>query len=283
MSDDSGYETTDYINSLKNANTIRKTLSDINIFTRWIRDYNDIRTNGKSLIRTVWLNNSLHFGLRSREEHSTIRWGDLQMKSTTDGLQYLEHAERVTKTRTGAYVRETRAFQAKMFADPGNTRCPVEVYKQYIKHRPEDMLEDESPFYLGISRNIKDDIWYSRQPMGKNTLYDFVKVMCEEAGIQGRKTNHSARKTTLHDENMNEIVEMPDDEDEVLMSASQEAELDVVLKDITNFEKTVTDKPNPAQMSNDMPEIIHDNYKERAVQMFAGATITGNVTINFQA
>lgn len=52
----------------------------------------------------------------------------------------------------------------------GRDRCPVAVYKQYIKFRPEDMLEDESPFNSGISRNIKDDIWYSRQPMG-NILY----------------------------------------------------------------------------------------------------------------
>lgn len=40
-------------------------------------------------------------------------------------------------------------------------------------------------------------------------------------------------KSSKHDENMNEIVEMPVDEDEVSMSASQEAELElyVVLKD----------------------------------------------------
>ena len=82
---------------------------------------------------------------------------------------------------------------------------------------------------------------------------------------------------------MNEIVEMPDGEDEMLMSASQEAELDVILKDITNFDKIVTDKLNPAQMSNDIPEIIYDNYKGRAVQMFARATITGKGTINFPA
>ncbi|CAC5410304.1 unnamed protein product [Mytilus coruscus] len=162
MADNSGDETT-YINSLKNANTIRKTLSDINILTQWIRGNDDIRsledipvmeldkilarffmkittddgspyepTNGKSLIRTVWMNNSLHFGLRSREEHSTPRWGDLQMKSTTDGLQYLEHTEKVTNTRTGTNVRETRAFQAKMFADPGTYTFVYHNYNDNI-------------------------------------------------------------------------------------------------------------------------------------------------------
>jgi hypothetical protein len=31
----------------------------------------------------------------------------------------------------------------------------------------------------------------------------------------------------------------------------------------------------------EMPAIINDSYKERPIQMLAGATFTGNVTINF--
>lgn len=77
--------------------------------------------NPRSLIHTIWLNNSLplHFGLRSREEHVQLRWGDLELKKTTKGEEYLEHTERVTKTRTGM-ARDVRPFGAKMFADPGN-------------------------------------------------------------------------------------------------------------------------------------------------------------------
>lgn len=75
--------------------------------------------NPRSLIHTIWLNNSLHFGLRSREEHVQLRWGDLELKKTTKGEEYLEHTERVTKTRTGM-TRDVRPFGAKMFADLGN-------------------------------------------------------------------------------------------------------------------------------------------------------------------
>ncbi|XP_076091544.1 uncharacterized protein KIAA1958-like [Mytilus galloprovincialis] len=118
--------------------------------------------NPQSLVRTVWMNNTLHFGLRSREEHTTLRWGDIQMKETTDGQQYLEHTERITKTRNGANS-DTRAFQAKMFADTGNPRCPIQTYEQFLRRRPEDMVADDCPFYLEFSRQIKDDgVWFSR-------------------------------------------------------------------------------------------------------------------------
>lgn len=49
----------------------------------------------------------------------TAQMGDLELKKTTKGEEYLEHTERVTKTRTGM-TRDVRPFGAKMFADPGN-------------------------------------------------------------------------------------------------------------------------------------------------------------------
>lgn len=79
----------------------------------------------------------------------------------------------------------------------GNLRCPVQSYKEYSRHRPVQMTDPESPFYQRLCRNIKDDVWYINQAMGKNTLSKFVKTMCDKAGVEGRKTNHSARKTTV--------------------------------------------------------------------------------------
>ena len=47
------------------------------------------------------------------------------------------------------------------------------------------MLAEESPFNIGINKKSKGDAWYMSQPIGKNTLGNFVKAMCEEAGIKG--------------------------------------------------------------------------------------------------
>ena len=70
------------------------------------------------------------------------------------------------------------------------------AYKEFARRRPEQMNNPESPFYVRVSRH-PEKAWYVNQPMGNNTTGNTVKVMCEAGGIQGRKVNHSARKTAI--------------------------------------------------------------------------------------
>eukprot|EP00105_Crassostrea_gigas_P032800 XP_011455947.1 PREDICTED: uncharacterized protein LOC105348291 isoform X1 [Crassostrea gigas] len=149
----------------------------------------------KSLINVLYLNNTMHFGMRSRAEHVSLRWNGVQQKVTSTGEEYLEYRERSTKTRTGV-TSESRSFAPKMFENRDNPRCPVLAYKEFARRRPEQMNNPESPFYLGVSRH-PEKAWYVNQPMGKNTIGNIVKVMCEAGGMQGRKVNHSARKTAI--------------------------------------------------------------------------------------
>ena len=59
------------------------------------------------------------------------------------------------------------------------------------------MRVPDSKFYVGINKTGKGDSWFVNQAMGKNTIGAIVKNMCQEAGIQGRNVNHSARKTAI--------------------------------------------------------------------------------------
>ena len=59
-------------------------------------------SNGESLINTLWLGNSLHFGLRGCGEHRQMCWGDVQLMKDTDRTEYLRFSERQTKTRSAA-------------------------------------------------------------------------------------------------------------------------------------------------------------------------------------
>lgn len=92
----------------------------------------------KSLINVLYLNNTMHFGMRSRAEHVGLRWGDVQQKVTSTGEEYLEYRERSTKTRTGV-TSESRSFAPKMFENRDNPRCPVLAYKEFARRRPEQM------------------------------------------------------------------------------------------------------------------------------------------------
>ncbi|CAB3994971.1 Hypothetical predicted protein [Paramuricea clavata] len=96
--------------------------------------------NPESLLNTLWLNNTMHFGLRSCKEHRDMCWGDVKLKQTVDGEEFLGFNERQIKTRTGSDCRDVRKMTPKMFATDGPERDPVIVYTLYS---PEKISENE--------------------------------------------------------------------------------------------------------------------------------------------
>ena len=60
------------------------------------------------------------------------------------------------------------------------------------------MCEDDSPFYLTTNpKYASSGVWYRRQPMGVNKLATIMKVLSTKGGLQGRKTNHTARESSV--------------------------------------------------------------------------------------
>lgn len=103
----------------------------------------------QAIINTLWLNSTIHFGLRGGKEQRELRWGDVKLKQTPDGKEYLEYSvERQTKTRTGSDPRITRQIKPRMYSAPDlpAERDPVRVYKLYASKCPESTLTDDSPF-----------------------------------------------------------------------------------------------------------------------------------------
>lgn len=143
--------------------------------------------------------------MRGCREHHDLRWGDIQLLQTTDGKQYLQYHERQTKTRPGGDPRNIRDMPPTMWSLPGSERDPVAVYQLYKSKRPDSMLSNEHPFYLGINhcRNAvhqASKMWFKAQPLGINKINVIMKTMFKDAGLQegGQKVaNHSGRKTMI--------------------------------------------------------------------------------------
>ena len=157
----------------------------------------------EALQRTLWWHMTMLFGHRGRDESRQLKWGDVQLKTDTTGDEYLEFNERLTKTRDGGAVSGSRAFNPKAFANTGDPqRCPVQAYKLFGAHRPAKMHQDDSPFFLAVNHcwspdEATESQWYKNAPMGKNKISEMLKTACESAGISGKRTNHSARKTCV--------------------------------------------------------------------------------------
>lgn len=106
--------------------------------------------NPRALQNSMWFICTNFFGMRTGTEVHSLCWGDVKLMSDDDGSEYLMYSqERQTKTRTGADPRDTRKIKPRAYEVIENpARCPVALYKQFAKSRPEAMLEPNSPFFL---------------------------------------------------------------------------------------------------------------------------------------
>lgn len=132
--------------------------------------------------------------------------GDIKLKISSDGTEYLELNERQTKTRTGENLSDVRRVTPKMFATNENDpRNPVALYKIYAQKRPANFCDVNDPFYLAPNTIMKQESesdhkesvqWFIRQKIGMNKLSKMLRMMATEAGlpVEKRLTNHSTRK-----------------------------------------------------------------------------------------
>ncbi|XP_060554752.1 uncharacterized protein KIAA1958-like [Ruditapes philippinarum] len=193
-------------------------LSDKDIDHLWNSDQLGTRTPD-TILQTLWLYNTIHFGLRSCQEHRDMCWGDISLMADDNGHEYLQFSERQTKTRSGENPRDVRVIKPKMWANVVNhDRCPIAVYKLYAEKRPMNYSEFDHPFYIAtttIHLPSPRDTWFKRNPVGINKLGSMMKRMVQHSGLNSSKrlTNHSARKylvQKLNDSNIppNQIMQI---------------------------------------------------------------------------
>ena len=93
--------------------------------------------------------------MRGFQEHRDLCWGDVKLCKDTQGNEYLVYNERQTKTRSGVDASNVRKVSPKIFST-GDDRDPVVEYKIYREKRPENMMADDAPSYLGINHPKTD-------------------------------------------------------------------------------------------------------------------------------
>ncbi|KAI0209811.1 hypothetical protein LSAT2_005404 [Lamellibrachia satsuma] len=170
---------------------------------------------------TVWMNNGINVNCRVRQDHINMLWGDVDRTTSTfcgvmstgphqhavgggTGLQRVwvstgknvvgvlrttstccgvMSTERATKTTSGASIGDHRQVNPKLFAGPRDVRCPVAAYKTYASHRPAAMLMTNSRFYVRSLNPVHKTMWYTRQPVVKDTLGNYMKTLQENGGL----------------------------------------------------------------------------------------------------
>ena len=140
------------------------------------------------LQRTVWWVLSLHFGFRARDESRRLKWGDIVLSNDpqTGCELLLWKAERGSKTRHGDGQHQRAFYPTAQVTE--NERCPVQLYRAFAEHRPLEMKQSDSPFFLAINhrRQPSSQIWYSKAAL--------LSKAAKAAKLAGNITNHSVRE-----------------------------------------------------------------------------------------
>ena len=136
------------------------------------------------------------FCLRGGQEHRSLRISQFIRLEEPD--RYVYH-ENTSKNRNGSFKQlHVKPKVVPLYAVPkAGDRCPVMIIDKYINKLPKDAFKKDLFYVRPLPTLPKNDIqpWYSSVPVGKNTLNNKIKLMCERAKIVGNKTNHSLRAT----------------------------------------------------------------------------------------
>ena len=129
-------------------------------------------TNPQQLLDTVLFLCGVHFALRSGEEHRSLQLSQLELVCPKDGRSHLIYTENYSNNNQGGLLH--CKVKPKGVRNESNLNwCLVHYFQTYLKHRPVDC----STFYLTPLRKIKGDIWYSKMPVGHNTVRSCCSCM----------------------------------------------------------------------------------------------------------
>ena len=161
------------------------------------------------LIRAIFYLNGKNFALRGDEEHRNLKLSQITVKSDK-----LEYHEITSKTWQGGI--SSLKIKPKFVIHHDNSvnpkRCHRNLMLKYLNSRP---VMDSDIFYLTPRKSLTSsndgNVWFLKEPMGKNMLSSMMKKIVEAAGWIGYYTNHSLRATvatTLYQEGVDEQLIM---------------------------------------------------------------------------
>ena len=145
-------------------------------------------SNPKQLVDTLLYLFGVHFALCAGVEHRAMHVGDNSQITlhNENGVKCLLYHEDVSKTHQGGLdhckilPKKVQAYEN--IANP--ECCIVKLYQKYLSVHPKGLKTND--FYLHPVAVPHGNVWYSCQPIGKNTLTKIVAEIAKKAGIDGK-------------------------------------------------------------------------------------------------
>ena len=150
----------------------------------------------QALLRAVFFYLGKTLCIRGGQEQRNLKPSQFRREYDPDRYIYVENG---SKNHPGTFGHNEQSNKVvPMYSNRSAVpRCAVHLLDLYFSKCPQPP-NALSFFYLKplpkkpVEREAP---WFQSTPIGKNTLAKFVETMCKDAGIKGKKTNHSLRAT----------------------------------------------------------------------------------------
>ena len=147
-------------------------------------------TSSKGLFNAIYFYTSKVFALRSADEHCTLTVDQFQFGKNAQG-EYVRFLGKPCKNNPGGLKTSGKVSFKDLiqYASPSNPRCYVRMLKVYLSCIPK-----EGPFYRRpLACKSGEDPRFSVQKVGIHSFETLMQKLCQEAGIEGYHTGHSAK------------------------------------------------------------------------------------------
>ena len=164
---------------------------DMNLLNRY---FADCFRNSTKLQEFVWFNLCYHFGRRGREGWRALQKEHFEIMVDADGNCYVGAVlTESTKNNPGGQSCQDYS-DVRMYEVVSNSMDPVKAFEFYLSK-----LHPENKNLFSKSKKIfsRDDIWFTKEVIGKNTLVNMMKNISNKAGLSKVYTNHCVRASTV--------------------------------------------------------------------------------------
>ena len=146
----------------------------------------------------VWFSLCFQFGRRGREGWRELQKHHFFIDSDAENKRYVTPTvTESTKNNPGGYKQGDQDYIDRriMYQLDDSVLDPLLAYEKYLsKLNPENGSLFQKPKKNFI---FEQDIWYTKEVLGKNTLSGIMKSLSQKTGLSRSYTNHCVRAATV--------------------------------------------------------------------------------------
>ena len=148
----------------------------------------------KALQHKVYYELTLHFGRRAREGLHDLEQKDFVFKCDSEGIEYATLAYNPAEKNHTGLSQDGTEHEQRMYGT-GKPDCPLKTLKMYLsKLTPSNTAFFQTPKAKGWKLST---LWYTRSPVGVNTIGKFMPTISVIAKLSKVYTNHCIRATCV--------------------------------------------------------------------------------------